>query len=216
MMIKKPQKTIEPMEIEQETVQEQKEEEIFEDDFMAFQDEEINISTSQQNLAKLEVMRIERIENMNDDVHWTMNDQWSEVNGGGLLPAQNFQTSNSCTACAVTALCALYVEPLVEWDRNTINNILNTGYKVYKRFVNNTDVISKEKQQKNPLNRRIQFVKLGGLLTYYQIVSPISISNHLIQNMFLQNWIAYHRQFEELFAVFCCTGKFLLLIQLNF
>jgi hypothetical protein len=180
----KPQKTIKPMEIEQEnTVQKEPQEaEIFEDDFMAFQDEEINISTSQQNLAKLELMRIESIEHMNDDVHWTMNDQWREVNGGGLLPAQNFQTSTSCTACAVTALVQLFVSPFIEWDRNTANNILNTGYEVYKRSVNNTEVISKEKHQKNPLNHRIQFVKLGGFLTYNQIVSPISLSNHNIEH----------------------------------
>jgi hypothetical protein len=62
--------------------------------FMGSQAEEINISTSQQYLAKIiEVMRIENIEHMNDqsieDVHWTMNDQWIELNGGGLLPSQN-------------------------------------------------------------------------------------------------------------------------------
>jgi hypothetical protein len=106
----KPQKPIK----QESTVQEQKEpqeEEIFEDeDFMGFQKEEI-ISTSQQNLAKIiEAMRIENVK----DVHWTMNDQWREVNGGGLLPALNAQKSNSCTACAVTALCMLHVEPLVD------------------------------------------------------------------------------------------------------
>jgi hypothetical protein len=71
-----------------------------------------------------------------EDVHWTMNGQWIELNGGGLLPAQNVQTSNSCTGCAVTALCMLHVETLVKWDKNTINNILNTG------SVNNTKVIA--------------------------------------------------------------------------
>jgi hypothetical protein len=110
----KPQKTIEPMvssmEIEQDnTVEKQKEpqeEEIFEDeDFTGFQEKEVNSSTSQQNLAKIiEVMRIESIDQSIEDVHWTMNDQWIELNEGGLLPAQNPQTSNSCTAFAVTAV----------------------------------------------------------------------------------------------------------------
>jgi hypothetical protein len=126
----------EPIEIDQfqndmaqeNTVEEQKEpqdEDIFEDVeqskcvLIGFQKEEVHIS-SQQNFAKLEVMRIESI------VH--MNDQWIELNGGGLLPAQNTQNSNSCTAGVVTALCMLYVLLLVECYKHTINYILNTGY----------------------------------------------------------------------------------------
>jgi hypothetical protein len=42
-----------------------------------------------------------------------------KLNGGGLLPAQNAQKSNSCTACAVTALVQLYVLPGKQWDKNT-------------------------------------------------------------------------------------------------
>jgi hypothetical protein len=40
-----------------------------------------------------------------------------------------------------------HVLPLVEWGKNTINNILTTGYAVYKKSVNNTEVIAKEKQK---------------------------------------------------------------------
>jgi hypothetical protein len=58
-------------------------------------------------------MQIENVDQSIEDVHWTMNDQWREVNGGELLPAQNFQTSNSCTACAVTALVQLFVSPFI-------------------------------------------------------------------------------------------------------
>jgi hypothetical protein len=35
----------------------------------------------------------------------------------------------------------------VEWDKNTLNNILNTGYGVYKESVNTTEVIAKENHQ---------------------------------------------------------------------
>jgi hypothetical protein len=87
-------------------------------------------------------MRIESIEHMND--------QWIGLNEGGLLPAQNAQKSNFCTACAVTALVQLYILPVKQWDKNTLNNILNTGYEVYTRSVKYTKVIAKEKQQKNP------------------------------------------------------------------
>jgi hypothetical protein len=66
---------------------------------------------------------------------------------------------------------------LVEWDKHTINNILNTGfdvykglsvplvylffYDVYKKSVNTTEVIAKEKQKGNP-QVSFQFVELGG------------------------------------------------------
>jgi translation elongation factor EF-1beta len=71
----------------------------------------------------------------------------------------------------------LYVLPLVEWDKNTINNILNRGYEVYKRSVNNTKVIAKEKQKQNP-QVSFQFLELGCFLGYNQIEAPISISNY--------------------------------------
>jgi hypothetical protein len=108
-------------------------------------------------------MRIESIEHMND--------QWIGLNEGGLLPAQN----------AVTALVQLYILAVKQWDKNTLNNILNTGYEVYTRSVKYTKVIAKEKQQKNP-PVSFQFVELGGFLGYNQIVSPISISNHNIEH----------------------------------
>jgi hypothetical protein len=67
------------------------------------------------NLAKLEekIIEVERIEII-EDVYWTMNDQWIKLNGGGLLPPQNAQIRNSCTAFAVTALCMLNVLTLEE------------------------------------------------------------------------------------------------------
>jgi hypothetical protein len=60
-----------------------------------------------------------------------------------------------------------HLGPFVEWDKQTINNILNTGYEIYKKSVNNTEVIAKEKQIENP-QVSFQFVELGGFFRYVQ------------------------------------------------
>jgi hypothetical protein len=51
---------------------------------------------SQTNLEKIK--EVEQRESIGD-VHWTMNDQWIELNGGGLLPAHISNSSATCFNC---------------------------------------------------------------------------------------------------------------------